>query len=139
MELQPPNEILSQFGVRLIEPLGGRLNRHWLVETWSERLVLRSWWQSADEIDYELRLVGQLAARGWPVAPTVAGPIESDGAAWSLAPFLPGEPRADKNSIAEQRSRGRLLAELHADLAQLTNLGQRGQWRRCEEVVLHRE
>ena len=39
--------VLEQFGVRLIAPLGGRLNLHWLVEARRERLVLRRWAQPA--------------------------------------------------------------------------------------------
>src|SRR5262245_24363737 len=135
MSIQPSDEVLKRFGVRVVAPLGGRLNQHWLVESRRERLVLRRWWQPADEIDYELRLLARLAALGWPVALAVEGPIEQDGHVWSLAPFLLGEPRADKNSVSEQRARGRLLAELHADLARLDGFGQRGAWRRCEEIL----
>jgi len=43
METQPNNEVLAQFGVRLISSLGGRLNQHWLVEARRERWVLRRW------------------------------------------------------------------------------------------------
>jgi len=135
MAIQPSDEALEQFGVRLVAPLGGRLNQHWLVEARRERLVLRRWAQPADEIDYELRLLARIAALGWPVAPVVVGPIELDGHVWSLAPFLPGDPPSEKYSIAEQRARGRLLAEFHADLAQLGGFGQRGTWRRCEAIL----
>jgi aminoglycoside phosphotransferase (APT) family kinase protein len=131
----PGDAILEQFGVRLIAPLGGRLNLHWLVEARRERLVLRRWLQPADEIDYELRLLERIAALGWPVAPAVAGPIELAGHVWSLAPFLPGDPPSEKYSVAEQRARGRLLAAFHADLAQLGAFGQRGTWRRCEDTL----
>jgi Ser/Thr protein kinase RdoA (MazF antagonist) len=135
MALQPSSEVLEWFGVRVVARLGGRLNQHWLVESRSERLVLRRWSQSADEIDYELCLVARVAALGWPVAPAVAGPTALDGHVWSLAPFLPGEPPSEKYSIAEQRARGRLLAEFHADLAQISDFGQRGAWRRCEQIL----
>jgi Ser/Thr protein kinase RdoA (MazF antagonist) len=119
----------------VVAALGGRLNLHWLVEARGERLVLRRWSQPADEVDYELRLLAGIAALGWPVAPAVDGPIELDGHFWSLAPFLPGEPPAEKYTVAEQRARGRLLAEFHADLARLGEFGQRGTWRRCEEIL----
>jgi Ser/Thr protein kinase RdoA (MazF antagonist) len=108
---------------------------HWLVDAHGERLVLRRWWQPNDEIEYELRLLACIAGLGWPVAPAVAGPIALDGYTWSLAPFLLGEPPADKNSIREQRVRGRLLAEFHADLVKLGAFGQRGSWRRCEQTL----
>src|SRR4051812_26464932 len=72
MAILPSDAVLEQFGVRMIAPLGGRLNLHWLVEARRERLVLRRWAQPADEIDYELRLLERIAALGWPVAPAIA-------------------------------------------------------------------
>jgi Ser/Thr protein kinase RdoA (MazF antagonist) len=135
MTPRPSPEVLEHFGVHLIAALGGRLNQHWLVEARGERLVLRRWSQPADQIDYELRLLSRIAALGWPVAPAVAGPLELDGYTWSLAPFLPGDPPSETYSIAEQHARGRLLAEFHASLAQLGDFGQRGGWRRCEQIL----
>ena len=135
MTISPGTEVLAAFGVRLVAPLGGRLNQHWLVETRRERLVLRRWSQSADEIDYELRLLERIAALGWPVAAAVAGPIDCCGAVWTLAPFLPGEAPSQDDPLAEQRARGHLLAAFQADLAQIQGLGQRGSWRRCEEIL----
>jgi hypothetical protein len=92
----PPNsddvlpDVLRMFGVQLVAPLGGRLNQHWLVASPHERLVLRRWSpsQSPDTMDYEVRLLAQIAALGWPVAPVVEGPIERAGHFWSLSPFL---------------------------------------------------
>lgn len=135
MQIQPSDEVLEQFGVRLLAPLGGNRNLHWLVAWGDERLVLRRWWQPPDEIDYELRLLKALAHMGWPVAPAVEGPLELEGYVWSLAPLLPGEPRFDRNSLAEQRKRGRLLAMFHTELANLQGFGQRGNWRRCEQIL----
>ena len=135
MSIQPSDEVLQKFGVRLLASLGGRLNQHWLVESRRERLVLRRWSQPADSVEYELRLLARIAALGWPVAPAIEGPIELAGHIWSLAPFLPGDPPTMADPIAEQRARGRLLAEFHADLAQLHGFGQRGTWRRCEEIL----
>lgn len=135
MSVQPTEEVMARFGVQVVAALGGRLNQHWLVESQHERLVLRRWSHSADDIDYELRLLASIAALGWPVAPAVAGPIELAGHFWSLFPFLPGEPPSVEDPIAEQRTRGRLLAEFHATLAQLRRFGQRGEWRRCEEIL----
>ena len=145
--MQPSDEILSHFNVRLVAPLGGRVNQHWLVEAQGEQLVLRRWALSpliddssaSESISYEVALLSSLAALGWPVAPLVAGPREAAGHIWSLASFLPGElPAIDSKthgSCAEQRARGRLLAEFHQGLAQLPELGQRPGWRRCEEVL----
>ena len=141
--MQPSNEILAQFGVRLVAPFGGTRNRHWLVESRRQRWVLRRWWRPADavewtSINYEVRLMESLAALGWPVAATVAGPMEIGGHVWSLAPFLPGDlpTAADLHGgTEEQRARGRLLARFHEALAQLPEFGQRAGWRRCEEIL----
>ncbi|MFL5807360.1 MAG: hypothetical protein ACJ8CR_37230 [Roseiflexaceae bacterium] len=38
---EPHDEVFAKFGVRLVAPLGGRLNQHWLVAARRERLVLR--------------------------------------------------------------------------------------------------
>ncbi|HEX5502044.1 MAG TPA: phosphotransferase [Thermomicrobiales bacterium] len=132
----PGDEALAAFGVRAVAPLGGRLNRHWLVARGDERLVLRRWATPPDDVAYELRLLVRVAALGWPVAPAVAGPLEMDGRVWGLFPFLPGEPPSlPHGPPAEQRARGRLLAEFHADLARLDGFGQRGEWRRCEAIL----
>jgi aminoglycoside phosphotransferase (APT) family kinase protein len=137
MDRLPDEQILAQFSARIIAPLGGRVNQHWLVEAQGERLVLRRWAAPADSVAYELRLLDALAARGWPVAPAVAGPIVGGGQQWSMARALPGQPRATTNPTpaSEQRERGRLLATFHAELAQLGGLGQRAGWRRCEEIL----
>ena len=146
--MEPSCEVLALFGVRLVASLGGRINRHWLVGARGKQFVLRCWGRSplVDDaarhdasIDYEVRLVESLAALGWPVAPPVREPIKIADQVWSLAPFLPGEPPALTEAIhgdrEEQRARGRLLAEFHAGMAQVPDLGQRPGWRRCEEVL----
>ena len=99
MPMGPDAEILEMFGVRMVAPLGGRRNQHWLVEAHGERLVLRRWAEAGNTktaivaaIDYELRLLAGLAALGWPVAPAVAGPVKQGGRVWCLFPFLPGDP-----------------------------------------------
>jgi Ser/Thr protein kinase RdoA (MazF antagonist) len=127
--------VLETFGVRVVAPLGGRLNKHWLVHGRGGLRVLRRWAKPWDDIEYELRLLARVAALGWPVSPAVEDPVEVDGQVWCLFPYLPGDPPSGEDPIAEQRARGRLLAELHVDLARLGELGQRSGWRRCEEIL----
>ncbi len=131
----PDDALLAQFGVHMVAPQGGRLNQHWLVTARGERLILRRWAGSRDDADYELRLLSRIAALGWPVAPAIGAPIVSAGSLWSLFPYLPGEPSSGADPRAEQWRRGRLLAHFHADLARLTDVGQRGAWRRCEAIL----
>ena len=129
-------EILKHLGVSLIASLGGRLNQHWLVESARERLVLRRWGTQAEEdINYELRLLARIAALGWPVPAAIEGFTEWEGHYWSLFPFLPGEPPSTEDPAAEQRTRGRLMAEFHNDIGPLPEFGQRGTWRRCEVIL----
>ncbi|EHQ90608.1 putative homoserine kinase type II (protein kinase fold) [Desulfosporosinus youngiae DSM 17734] len=120
----------------MVAPLGGRLNQHWLVDLRGERLVLRLWWsKSPEDMDYELRLLTSISVLGWPVAPAVEGPVNLDGQFWCLFPYLPGDPPSVADRIAEQRARGRLLAQFHTDLEKLSGFGQRGDWQRCEKVL----
>ena len=133
--MQPPDEVLDTLGVQAVTPLGGRINRHWLVAGRGEPLILRLWAKSSSDIAYELRLLAEIAALGWPVAPAVESPVELGGQIWCLFPFLSGEPPSVDDRIAEQRTRGRLLADFHADLARLGERGQRDGWRRCEEIL----
>ena len=146
--MEPSPEVLALFDVRLVAPLGGRINRHWLVEAQRVQLVLRCWGQSplidsasshTASISYEVRLIKALAVLGWPVAPLVTGPAEIAGQWWSLAPFLSGAPPASDGNVhggrSEQRARGHLLAGLHGGLAQVPDMGQRPGWRRCEEIL----
>lgn len=139
MTIDPDAEVLTAFGVQLVAPLGGRKNQHWLVQSAHEQFVVRRWAKACDtthdDIDYELRLLTQIAALGWPVPAAVDGPVVVNGDTWSLFPFLPGDPPSAENSVAEQRSRGQLLARFHNDLAQLRTVEQRGAWRRCEETL----
>src|SRR5689334_14058773 len=128
--MAPPDEVLAIYRVQVVAPLGGGLNRHWLVHRRGEPLVLRRWSQPRSDIDYELQLLAEIAALGWPVAPAVENPLEWDGQVWCLFLFLPGDPPSLENRVTEQRARGRLLAEFHADLAKLGDRGQRPGWRR---------
>jgi aminoglycoside phosphotransferase (APT) family kinase protein len=135
MHILLPESVLAHFGAALVAPLGGRLNQHWLVDAAGKRLVLRRWAGPAEDVAYEISLLAQVAALGWPVAPVVAGPMMLDGVTWSLAPFLPGAPPDVSDPQAERRARGRLLAAFHADLSQLAGPGQRPGWRRGETIL----
>jgi Ser/Thr protein kinase RdoA (MazF antagonist) len=132
---QPSLEVLETLGISLLAPLGGRANQHWLVAARGERLVLRRWDKPNDDIAYELRLLAGIAAIGWPAAPAITDPLVIAGQTWTLFPYLPGEPPSIADPQTEQRTRGRLLAEFHADLATLPDLGQRDGWRRCEATL----
>ena len=133
--LEPDRDVVNRFGVEVVAPLGGRLNQHWLVHRRGESLVLRRWSATQNDLEYEVRLLERVAALGWPVAPIFERCTDAAGREWSLSAFLPGQPAADKNSPREQRSRGYLLAEFHASLETIADLGQREGWRRGEDIL----
>jgi Ser/Thr protein kinase RdoA (MazF antagonist) len=125
--------------------LGGNANMHWLVSGVSglpedERAVLRRYgpWRSEAEVAYELRVVERVAAMGWVVPRPLSAPVRVGRHLWCLFSYVPGTRRrvhADWSEREAQRSRGRLLAELHADLATIADLGQRPGWLRRDEVL----
>ncbi|WP_274364119.1 phosphotransferase enzyme family protein [Paenibacillus thermotolerans] len=137
----PSGELLEKLNINVVAPLGGRLNQHWLVNCNNERLVLRLWHKAThiDDIEYEANLLKSIAELGWPVASVIEGPIESGEQFWGLFPYLQGEPPSVENPAAEQRARGRLIAQFHNDLKRLSGIGQRKDWRRCEEILFDDE
>jgi Ser/Thr protein kinase RdoA (MazF antagonist) len=144
----PPSSALRRLsaGGRILRPLGGNANMHWLVShpggspEPGNRAVLRRYgpWHSLEDVAYELRVLDRLAALGWPVPQALAPPEQVGRHIWGLFRYLPGRPRRPRAPApvqAERRARGRLLAALHADLETLTDLPQRPGWRRREEVL----
>lgn len=116
---------------------------HWLVDSEGETVVLRRYgpWRGSAEISYEIEVMKRLKERDWPVPELLAGPVAAGGHQWCVFSRLPGRhprPVTEKSVVAEQRARGRLLAKLHADLADLSDLGQREGWVRREEVLNQR-
>jgi Ser/Thr protein kinase RdoA (MazF antagonist) len=125
---------------RVLRPLGGNANMHWLVAGAEGVAVLRRYgpWHEAEDIAYELRVLEGVAARGWRVPLAVGEPWRAGRHWWCLFDYVPGRPRRPRTAAtldAERRDRGRLLADLHADLAALPDRGQRPGWRRREEVL----
>ena len=132
----PSDAVLEQFGVALIAPLGGRLNQHWLVEARYERLVLRRWAQPADEIDYELRLLGTDRRAG--VAGR-AGRRRADraepGMSGACAPFLPGDPPAEKVFGCRAACAQAAISCIPRRPGTAGAFGKRGTWRRCADTL----
>lgn len=128
------DEVLAHWRLRLIKPLGGRENMHWLVESEGCRHVLRRYAAKPfGDIGFELNVMNELHSMDWPVPTAVAEPIKIGGREWCLLTWMSGEPRITDDE--ERRSRGRLLAELHDSLTKLTIPGQRAGMFRSDEVV----
>ena len=140
-----PRSVLSGMGLRAsrIQLVAHRRNTHWMVDTPGRRVVLRRYAldRSLGDVAYELQLLAHLDRRGWPVPTAVAPVVEVEGAIWCVFRYLAGRapaPRSVAGARAEQRRRGQLLAQLHADLADLVDLGQRDGWRRADEGLFDR-
>src|SRR5258708_30475396 len=117
---QPPGDLLRRWAITTSAYLGGRGNQHWLVSSGKTELVLHA---SPFDITYELDVQQYLRREGWPVPQLIREPTRLADKTWCLLERLPGASRDD--SPEERRERGRLLAELHASTAHLTELGQR--------------
>src|SRR5262245_6767988 len=67
-----PRLVLRRMGIEAtrLRVIARRHNVHWLAETRSGRVVLRRYAprRTRAEVDYELRVLEELRARGWPVA-----------------------------------------------------------------------
>ncbi|MET9019582.1 phosphotransferase [Actinopolymorpha sp. NPDC004070] len=136
----PPSEVTGRLGVQVEGYLGGRANTQWLVTAAGSPLVLRRYpAEPLGDVGYELSVLRRLNAMGWPVPVPVDDPIDVDGHTWCLFSRLSGASRTVADPKAEQRARGRLLAELHADTETLGDLGQRPGWHRAEAVVADSE
>ncbi len=140
-----PRDVLCDIDIRpsRIRRIAHRSNTHWIVDSPDQQVVLRRYAsdRSPGNVVYELRLLEHLDGRGWLV-PTPAGPmVEVAGSIWCVFRYMAGRapaPRSVAGVRTEQRRRGRLLARLHADMADLVENGQREGWRRADEGLFDR-
>ena len=140
-----PRSVLDTMGISAsrIRLVARRQNTHWIVESPARRVVLRRYapGRSRGEVSYELRLLEHLDGRGWPVPTPVAPWVEAGGSIWCAFRHMSGRapsPRSVAGAHAEQRRRGRLLAQLHAATEDLVGMGQRAGWRRADEGLFDR-
>jgi aminoglycoside phosphotransferase (APT) family kinase protein len=86
---------------------------------------------------YTLRVAAALRAQGWPTPEPVEEPLIRPGGAWVLFHRLPGRCvwPVDGDKPAEERSRGRLLAEFHAAATATGIVDQRGGFCGPAELV----
>jgi aminoglycoside phosphotransferase (APT) family kinase protein len=122
------------FGVELVADLGERANAHWLVVRSETELVVRRFRpiRSVAYAQYEADVCNRLHALGHPV-PQVLDIAEFDDRVWMLMTRAMGEPGS--YAADDELRRGRQLAELHAGLSQLGDLGQREDRVFADEVV----
>ena len=132
---QIPDVVIQRWVIDPVSYLGGRRNRHWLVEYRHSHLAARGYSDEAfPHIAYELGVLARLDEEGWPVPTAVEEPIQADGRTWCLFKFLPGTCRTT-NRPEERLARGRLLAELHEAALSLAGMGQRRGFGLSDEVI----
>ncbi len=129
---QPPVELLRLWSIAPTAYLGGRRNQHWFVQSGARTLVLHA---SPVDVAYELAVQRHLRQAGWPIAEVVQGPLRLDDTYWYITTHLAGMPREE--SPGEHRQRGRLLAGLHNDTAELATLGQRDGFSLSDVAIAH--
>lgn len=120
----------------------GLINRHWLVESDREAIVIRRYHSSRTQaaIGWEQRLVQHAASRNWPVASPIPATdasllVSHEGRFWAASPFLPGQPGTpETDTPAQFNIRGRLLGRLHRDLANFPEEGQRPDFGKLWEL-----
>lgn len=131
-----PPQVKRRYGIEVKAYLAGRANKHWLAARGAQRCVLRKYQpHPLGDVGYEVDVLSRLEALGWPTPVALADPIEIEGRTWCLFRWLPGDAPATRDTPEEHRWRGRLLAELHADLEGLSDLGQRRGCGTADEVA----
>ncbi len=107
-------------------------NGSWLVDTGGgERIVLRRYHDraTAEDLDYEHRVLRHLAQSGWVVPDPVGDLVRHDGLWFCLTRYVPGAAVRDE-PVDQRRRRGRDMARVDVALRDLTEtLGQRPGWR----------
>lgn len=133
--------VVHEWNLDTLRFIGGRENKHWLVDIGGTRFVLRAYSREqtrAGSMGFELEILRRVKEAGWPVPEPVREPLLADGRLWCLFTLLPGQPRS-RQEPEEQRQRGRLLAELHESTASMVDVGQRQGWHLSDETILDPE
>lgn len=147
-----PYDVAAQLGLQVetLETIQGSdpadpANGVWIGRTRDgEQVVLRRYHVLHTEagLRYEAEVLAHLAARGWNVPTTHAGPIRYEEQIghggerfWAVTRFVAGHPR--RAETPEQRAeRGRVLARLHADLRGLELGAREGFFQGCDLVAM---
>jgi Ser/Thr protein kinase RdoA (MazF antagonist) len=131
-------EVRRRFTIAPRRYLAGRLTHTWQVERGGRPYVLKSFGPgSLPDWPYQLLVGEALRRQGWPAPAPVEEPLTTADAAWVLFDWLPGVPRkpTDAERPAEERARGRLLAEFHAAAAATGITSRRQGFPRPRDIV----
>jgi aminoglycoside phosphotransferase (APT) family kinase protein len=117
--------------------LGDRPSGTWAATRNGAAFVVKHFAADFPDWRYPLRVAAALRAQGWPTPEPAEEPMTGPGGAWVLFHRLPGRSvrPAEADRPAEERARGRLLAELHRAAAATGITDQRGGFADPAEVV----
>jgi aminoglycoside phosphotransferase (APT) family kinase protein len=135
---RPDPQVCARWGLVPGPVLGDRATTTWAATRAGAAVVLQRLRPAAvPDWRYPLRVAAALRAQGWPTPEPAEEPLELGGDVWLLFHRRPGAALtpAGADRPAEQRARGRLLAELHAAAAATGIADQRGGFAGPAEVV----
>ncbi|WP_198153715.1 phosphotransferase enzyme family protein [Catenuloplanes japonicus] len=131
-------EVLARWRLTAGPALGHRESGTWAATRDGTSMVVK-YLDDATFPDwpYTLRVADALRAQGWPTPEPVEEPIVVPHGAWALFHRLPGRSvrQGGADPPADQRARGRLLAELHASATATGITAQRRGFTGPAEVV----
>ncbi|GIH19802.1 phosphotransferase enzyme family protein [Rugosimonospora africana] len=138
MRTVPDPEVCARWRLTAGQLLGDRAGVTWQATRDGVEFIVKrfdssfppGWW-------YTLRVAAALRRQGWPTPEPAEEPLVTPDGAWVLFHRLPGRhlTPADRDRPAEQRARGRLLAEFHAAAAGSGIADQREGFTGPAEVV----
>ncbi|MEU4155293.1 phosphotransferase [Actinoplanes sp. NPDC026670] len=121
----------SRWGLANRRALTERVNGTWAADRDGVPVIVKFFTER--DWRYPLRVAAALRALGWPTPDPIEEPLVVPDGAWMLFERLPGTPK--DRGPAEQRARGRLLAEFHAAAAETGISDQRGGFASPAQVV----
>jgi Ser/Thr protein kinase RdoA (MazF antagonist) len=131
-------EVCSHWRLTPGRVLGDRASGTWSATRDGTALVVK-YFDPATFPDwrYPMRVAAALRAQGWPTPEPVEDPLIRAGGVWVLFRRLPGRSMrpAEQDRPAEERARGRLLAEFHTAAAATGIVDQRGGFSGPAELV----
>nr|BFE77634.1 hypothetical protein GCM10020093_002350 [Planobispora longispora] len=131
-------EVCSHWRLTPGRVLGDRVAGTWEATRDGAAYVVKHFGPAAHpDWRYPLRVAAALRAQGWPTPEPAEEPLAGPGGAWVLFHRLPGRSMrpGETDRPAEERARGRLLAELHAAAAATGITDQRNGFTGPAELV----
>jgi hypothetical protein len=116
--------------------LGERLTSTWRAMRGETTFVVKHFGpRSLPDWQYQLSVADAFRRLGWPTPEPADEPLIRPDGAWVMFHWLPGATADSTDKRAEERARGRLLAEFHGAAAATNILDQRAGFAAPPDVV----